>query len=92
MLDFLVALMQGALWVALILNFIVLFGMRAFYAFKNQLKSKELVAVLFLPFSYGYLHSQKDKTTFHFIYQVILVLTFLSILIGSIMVFYTHFA
>lgn len=92
MLEFIVGLMLYAFWFALILNFVVLFGMRIAYVILHKKSVKDTLLILFLPFSFGYLTVQKEKNVFHLIYQIILWVLLISILLGGLMLFYTHFA
>ncbi|HPJ23894.1 MAG TPA: hypothetical protein PK113_03180 [Bacillota bacterium] len=92
MLNFLVGVMLYSFWISLILNFIVLFGLRLIYVIKEGKQTQDALMILFLPFSFGYLKDVKAKSFFHTIYQIILIFVFLTIAIGGVMIFYTHFA
>ncbi len=91
MLEFLVAVMLYAFWISLFLNFVVLFGLRIIYAFTNNLDTCDILKVLFLPFSFGYLSHNKAKSFLSRLYSFIIILTFFLMLIGGVMVFYTRF-
>jgi len=92
MLEFLVDLMQNAFWLAVFLNFVILFGMRIFFAYKEKKSITDILKILLLPFSFGYLSLNIKGGTFDVIYKTLMVIMFFSIGIGAVMVFYTHFA
>jgi len=92
MLEFLVGLMLYAFWLALFINFVVLYGMRIIYAYREKKSVIDTLKILFLPFSYGYLSKNIKGGIFDILYKVFMVIMFLSIGIGAVMVFYTHFA
>ncbi len=91
MLEFLVAFMLYSFWISIFLNFVVLFGLRIMYVFRNNLDTNAILKVLFLPFSFGYLSHNKTKSVFSRLYTFIIIITFLLMLIGGVMVFYTRF-
>mgnify|MGYP001430101636 CR=1 FL=1 len=92
MLEFLVGLMLYAFWTAVIINFVVLFGMRIFFVWKEKKTPIEMIKILFIPFSIGYLSLNKRRSVFDLIYKVFLIIMFFATGIGGVMVFYTHFA
>ena len=81
-----------AIFIAIFINFIVLFGIRIIYVIINKIEYKELIKILFLPFSYGYLRNQKENNLLHYIYQIFIYILLVNTILGSTIIFYTHFA
>lgn len=84
--------MLYAFWLAVFINFVVLFGMRLLFVYKEKKPVIEILKILFLPFSIGYLSLNIKGGLFDMLYKVLLVVMLLAIGIGAVMVFYTHFA
>ncbi len=92
MLNILVAVMLYSFWIALILGTAGLFLLRLFAVLKTKQKLTTSLIVLFLPCSIGYYLVFKEKNRFKKLYEVLVVIAFILMLIGGVMIYYTHFA
>ncbi|MBU1145149.1 MAG: hypothetical protein KJ971_04755 [Firmicutes bacterium] len=92
MLSFLVGFMIDSFWISLIGGTSFLFLLRLVVAVNSKVTIKQFLFVLFMPCSLGFYLTFPDSSRFKLIYQLIFVVFFLFTLIGSVFVFYTHFA
>jgi len=91
MFSFVVALMLAAFWISLIGGTTLLFLLRLVEVFTHRLALKPALYVLFMPCSFGYYQVLPGTSILKKVYQIVVVLTFVLMLIGSIFVIYTHF-
>ncbi len=91
MLDFLVRVMLVSFWIALIGFGLGLFLMRFVIVLKDKLPIKTALFVIFTPCSIGYYVNYKEKSLFKNVYEVLVIIEFVLMLIGSVMIIYTRY-
>jgi hypothetical protein len=91
MIDFFLGLSIRAYWVALIGGTLGLFLLRLIVGVHFKLTPKQWVELLFLPLSLGYYRVFPERRPFQRIYEWAQTIVFVSTLIASIFVLYTHF-
>lgn len=92
MLNLLVAISLWAFWIGFILLSTVLFSMRIGKAISDKQALKESLFIIFLPCSIGLYIKYKDKSMFMRIYHIMVIIQFALMLLGSVMIFYIHYA
>jgi hypothetical protein len=86
MFDLLVFVLVNAFWASLIICGL-LFFLRVFYAFQQPITLKKQLAIMFMPLSIGfYQHATYNR--FLKIYEIIVILQFMLMFIGSIFILY----
>lgn len=91
MLEFLVGLMVTSFWVSLIGLSSVLFLMRLMILVRDKPNLKQCIFVLFTPCSVGYFLSYKEQTVSKTFYEIMVIIQFFLMLIGSAMIFYARY-
>lgn len=91
MLEFLVGLMIISFWVSLIAISVILFLMRLIILLRDKPSIRKCLYVLLTPCSIGYYCTYQDKSTFKTLYEIMVVIQFFLMLLGTVMVFYNHF-
>lgn len=92
MLNLLVAISIWSFWIAFIGFGIVLLLMRTGRAIYDKRTLKDSLFIIFLPCSVGLYIKYREESVFKLIYKIMVVIQFVFMLLGSVMIFYTHFA
>ncbi|XMB72173.1 hypothetical protein RJI07_08705 [Mycoplasmatota bacterium WC30] len=91
MLDFLVKFMLFAFWISFIGLGTLLFLMRLSIVCKDKLSLKTALFVILTPCSIGYYINYKEKSLFKNIYEILVIIEFVLMLIGSVMIIYVRY-
>jgi len=91
MLEFLVALMLYAFWIALILGTAGLFVLRLIYVLSRKPALGTALFVLFVPLSIGYFLKNPRPSRFRTLYLATVSLAVFLMAIGAVMIYYAHF-
>lgn len=91
MLNILVGLMLTSFWFSFIGLGSALFLLRLYRIVKDQKSLKQSLFVLLTPCSIGYYLTYQEKSKFKNIYEILVILEFFFMLIGSVMIFYAHY-
>ncbi len=79
-----------AFWISLIGGTLTLFGFRLYFVLNKHFEIKKALYVLLIPCSIGFYQHIEDKNALTKFYRILVVLFFVSMLIGSIFVLYMH--
>ncbi|MBU1141473.1 MAG: hypothetical protein KKG64_03015 [Firmicutes bacterium] len=90
MLSTLINICLYAFWISLIGGTLTLFGFRLYFVFRNHLDIKKALFVLLTPCSIGFYQTIKEHNPFTGIYRILVVLFFISTLLGSVLILYMH--
>ncbi|MCK4552439.1 MAG: hypothetical protein KAU02_05915 [Tenericutes bacterium] len=91
MLNLIVAVSLWAFWISFVGLSIILLFMRTGKAIYDKQTLKDSLFIIFLPCSIGLYIKYKEKSVFKLYYQILVIIQFVLMLLGSIMVFYIHF-
>jgi hypothetical protein len=92
MLNLLVAISLWAFWISFIGFSLILVVMRFVKAILDKQTLKDSLLLVFVPCSIGFFSLYKEKSAFKQIYQIMVIVQFVLMILGSVMVFYIHFA
>ncbi len=91
MLNILVGIMLSSFWFSLIGLGSTLFLLRLYRVLKDKQTLKQSLFILLIPCSIGYYLTYQEKSRFKFWYEVIVIMAFFFMLIGTVMVIYAHY-
>jgi hypothetical protein len=92
MLNLLVAISLWAFWIAFFGFSIALLFLRTAKAILDKRTLKDSLFIIFLPCSIGLYINYREKSVFKHYYEIMVIIQFALMLLGSVMVFYIHFA
>jgi len=92
MLNLLVAISLWSFWIGFIGFGLLLFCLRVIKVTKDKKSLIDSLSIVFLPCSIGFYLRYKVNSTFKRNYHILIIIQFILMLLGSIMIFYIHFA
>jgi hypothetical protein len=91
MLSVLVRIMLVCFWFSLFGGTLILAAIRLYAGIKAKLPLKGLLILILTPCSIGYYRQFKEPSRLKTLYEILVVVFFLSTVIGSLFVFYTRY-
>ncbi|MFA5481869.1 MAG: hypothetical protein WC278_00670 [Bacilli bacterium] len=88
MFDLLIFVLINSFWITLIIGTLTLFGMRLYQVITTKQTFRDALMILFVPCSIGYYLYFKKKTAFKKVYQIFVVIFFVTALLASIFMIY----